>query len=81
MKPSTRKDLAFVLSLVGVGTCVVAQFFSGGSSWWLIAAILGTGIALVLVAAFIAPPFWWGNRSFTTPLEDPSHEARHRDEF
>jgi hypothetical protein len=76
MKIGTRKDLAFVLALVGAGLCVVAHFISGTASWWVIGGLIASGFALVVVAGLVFPPFWWGNRSFTTPLKDPSHEAR-----
>jgi hypothetical protein len=79
MKFGSRKDLAFVLALVGAGLCVIAHFISGVASWWVISGLIASGVALVAAGALVFPPFWWGNRSFTTPLKDPSHEARQRD--
>lgn len=79
MKISTRKDLAFFLALAGVGLCVIARFISSTASWWLTGGLIASGFALVAVGAIVLPPFWWGNRSFTTPLKDPSHEARQQD--
>jgi hypothetical protein len=79
MKIGTRKDLAFFLAIAGAGLCVVAHFISGAVSWWLTGGLIASGFVLVGVGAVVAPPFWWGNRSFTTPLKDPSHEARRQD--
>lgn len=79
MKIRTRKDLAFFLAVAGAGLCVIAHFISGTASWWLIGGLIACGFALVTVGALVVPPFWWGNRSFTTPLKDPSHEARQQD--
>jgi len=80
MKIAARKDLAFFLVAVGVGLCVLADFFAGTASWWLIGSLLVSGIGLVILAGVVLPPFWWGVRTFTTPLKDPTRESRQRDE-
>lgn len=81
MSPGSRRDLAFLLSVLGGAVLLGLHFFSGViESWWVFGgAILMAGVLLGL-AALVAPPFWWGIRFFTTQLKDPSHEARQQDE-
>ena len=82
MRPSARKDIAFILSLSGGVVLLALHFLSGFfESWWVFFGALVVAALLFLLAGLVAPPFWWGNRSFTTPLKDPSHEARQRDEI
>lgn len=80
MKADIRRDLAFLVQAVGAAVLVAAHFFSGAASLAVVVALVAVGLALVAAGALIAPPFWWGRRSFTTPLKDPSHEARQKDE-
>lgn len=80
MKISARKDLAFFVSVGGIGVGLLAYFISGSASWWILAALLALGTGLIVLGGLIAPPFWWGNRTFTTPMDEPSHEAKQRHE-
>jgi hypothetical protein len=81
MKLSARRNLAAYLTLIGVGAFLAAYLVSGFfESWWVFGVLFGLAAALLLLAYFVEPPFWWGRHSFTTPLKDPSHEAKHRDE-
>jgi hypothetical protein len=81
MKLSARRNLAAWLTLVGVGALLAAYYVSGFfESWWVFGVLFGLAVLLLLLAFFAEPPFWWGRHSFTTPLEDPSHEAKQRNE-
>ena len=76
MKIETRKNLSTLLGVIGAVFLVAAQFV--WSSWWpIIVALYVMSAALLFLALAIAPPFWWGNRSFTTPVNDPLHVRRH----
>jgi len=79
MKTQTRKDLALALALGGVTAAFAAYLVFGIASGWLAGALLASAFALMALAALVQPPFWWGIRALTTPLEDPSHEARQPD--
>lgn len=76
MKVQARKDLALALALAGMTAAFTAYLASGIASGWLTGGLLGGAFVLVVLAALVQPPFWWGKRTLTTPLKDPSHEAR-----
>lgn len=77
MKHQTHTNIADTLLLCAAVGLAVAWFFSGMWSLQKCLLICAAPFGLALVAAWVRPPFWWGNRTFTTPVNDPTHEAKH----
>ncbi len=76
MKPRTRTNVADALLGLSLFGGLVA-YLSGGL--WPIEysfSLIGLSFAGLVLGAVIRPPFWWGIRTFTTPVTDPSHEAK-----
>jgi len=76
MTPRMRTNLADILLFCAGLGLAATWFFSG--HWPLLWSLVASAVffSLILVAAIIRPPFWWGIRTFTTPVNDPSHEAK-----
>lgn len=76
MNIRARTDIADLLLVAGCSGLFVAWFLSGECPFWMSVSGAALSLALVILGGCIRPPFWWGVRSFTTPLDDPEHTVR-----
>jgi hypothetical protein len=76
MNLRARTSIAAVLACAGLFGFLVADFFGGVWPLEISLVLLAVSLGLIALGALVRPPFWWGARTFTTPLADGTHVAK-----
>ncbi len=76
MKLGTRKTLADLLQISGGAGMAGAWLLNSALPYGVWLFLFGISVAFLIMSGVVCPPFWWGNRTFTTPLTDSAHEEK-----